>query len=166
MAYSSRFNGVDLLITQLQPLVMPTTDPLILSSWAGIIAVEAITAYELAIKDICEDFAKRKHKVFATFVKSSYSRLNGRISYKDIRAGIVKPYGDKYLKRLVNKTDNKTKVVMATEKVDLVRTYDNLITCRHQFVHAGVLTMSFSEAVKSYQIGKNLIDVIHETMNH
>ena len=164
MANRAEYNSIDLLISQLEPLVQTGIDPLILSSWAGIIAVEAVTAYELSIKRICEEFARKKHKVFGSFVKSSYDRLNGHIFYKDIKEGIVKPYGEIYLRRLVKNKDSKTALIMASERVDLVQTYDNLITCRHRFVHAGMLTLSFSEAVNYYRIGKNLIDVIDETM--
>lgn len=164
MAYTSRFGSVDLLISQLQPLVQPGTDSLVLSSWAGLVAVKAVTAYELAIKDIFEDFAKGKHKVFGTFVKSTYSRLNGRIKYKDVKDGLVKPYGEKYSRKLVQKKDVKASEILATDGVDLIITYDNLIECRHQLVHAGTFNMAFDEAVRSYQIGKKLIEVIDETM--
>lgn len=164
MANRAEYNGLDLLISQLEPIAQTGVDPLILSSWAGIVAVEAVTAYELAIKRICEEFSRKKHRVFGTFVKSSYERLNGRISYKDIKDGIVKPYGEKYLKKLVRVKDAKTLAVMASERVDLVQTYDTLVLCRHKFVHAGVLTLSFSEAVRSYKIGKHLVDVLDETM--
>ena len=164
MAYTSRFASVDLLISQLQPLVQPGTEPLVLSSWAGLVAVKAVTAYELAIKDIFEEFARGKHKVFGTFVKSTYSRLNGRIVYKDVKDGLLKPYGDKYSQKLVKKKDAKTAEVLASEGVDLVTTYNNLIECRHQLVHAGTFNMAFDEAVRSYQIGKKLIEVFDETM--
>lgn len=164
MAYTSRFAIVDLLISQLQTMVQQGTDSLVLSSWAGLVAVKAVTAYELAIKDIFEEFAKGKHKVFGTFVKSSYSKLNGRIVYKYVKDELVKPYGDKYSKKLVKKKDAKTIEVMVSDGVDLVTTYNNLIECRHQLVHAGTFNMTFDEAVKSYQIGKRLIEVIDETM--
>lgn len=164
MAYTSRFVSVDLLINQLYPLVQPNIDPLVLSSWAGLVAVEAVTAYELAIKDIFEDFAKQKNKVFGTFVKSTYSRLNGRIHYKDVKDNMVKPYGDKYSRKLVQKKDAKTEEAFSLYRVDLVNTYDNLIECRHQLVHSGLFTMSFEEAVNSYQIGKLFIEALNETM--
>lgn len=164
MAYTSRFASVDLLITQLQTLVQPGIDPLVLSSWAGLVAVKAVTAYELAIKDIFEEFAKGKNKVFGTFVKATYSRLNGRIVYKDVKDGLVKPYGEKYSKKLVKKKDAKTIEVMSSDGVDLVSTYNNLIECRHQLVHAGTFNMPFDEAVRSFQIGKKLIEVFDETM--
>ena len=164
MAYTSRFASVDLLISQLQPLVQPGTEPLVLSSCAGLVAVKAVTAYELAIKDIFEEFARGKHKVFGTFVKSTYSRLNGRISYQDLKKGLVKAYGDKYSQKFVHKKDAKTAIVLALEGVDLVQTYDNLVECRHQLVHSGFFTMPFDEAVRSYEIGKKLIEVLDETM--
>lgn len=164
MTNRAEYNSLDLLISQLEPMTQSGIDPLILSSWAGIVAVEAVTAFELSIKQICEEFARKKHKVFGSFVRTSYERLNGRISYKDLKDGIVKPYGEKYYKRLINKKESKTAMILASDRVDLVQSYDNLIMCRNRFVHAGVLTLSFSEAVKFYQIGKNLIDVLDETM--
>lgn len=165
MAYQDRFNSVDLLITKLLPLSsQPGVDPLVLASMAGIVAVESVTAYELAIKDIFEDFSKRKHKVFGCFVKTTYIRLNGRITYKEIKDNMVKSYGDKYLQKFISKKDLKTLTVFATEHVDLVQTYDNLILGRHKFVHSGNFTMTLAEAIRSYTIGKQLIIALDETM--
>lgn len=165
MAYQNRFNPVDLLISQLTPLAsQPGIDPLVLSSMAGIVAVEAVTSYELAIKDIFEDFAIRKHKVFGSFVKTTYGRLNGRIKYQEIKDNMVKSYGEKYSRRFVSKLEAKTRVVMMTEHVDLVQTYDSFVLGRHSFVHSGTLTMTLAEAIRYYNIGKHLIAVIDETM--
>lgn len=165
MNYQNRFNPVDLLIAQLLPLAsQPGVDPLVLSSMAGIVAVEAVTAYELAIKDIFEDFAKQKNKVFSCFVKSTYNRLNGRITYREIKDNMVKSYGDKYLRRFVSKKELKTRLVLTTERVDLVQTYDSLVLGRHTFVHTGNLTMTLAEAIRYYTIGKQLIAILDETM--
>lgn len=165
MAYQNRFNTVDLLITQLTPLSsQPGVDPLVLSSMAGLMAVEAVTAYELAIKDIFEDFSNRKHKVFGCFVKTTYSRLNGRIQYKEIKDNLVKSYGDKYLQRFVSKIASKSQYILATEHVDLIQTYNSLILSRHSFVHSGNLTMTLTESIRYYNIGKQLIMVLDETM--
>lgn len=163
MPYRNRFGAVDLLIKQLLPFDQPGTDQMVLSSMAGIIAVEAVTAYELAIKDIFEEFAKKKNKVFGVFVKASYERINGRIKYNDIKQS-VKQFGDKYKNRLVAKMTLKTKEVLRKKGVDLVSKYDNLIEGRHQFVHKGGLTLTLSEAVDNYEIGKYLIAVLDETM--
>jgi len=164
MAYQNRFNSVDLLINQLIPIIQSGTDPLVLSAMAGIVAVEAVTAYELAIKDIFEEFSRKKNKVFGSFVKSSLSRLNGRITYQETRNNIVKLFGEKYYRRFAEKKDQKTVIVMENEHVDLVQTYNNLILGRHQFVHVGNLTMTLQEAIRYYKIGKELIEALDETM--
>lgn len=164
MAYQNRFNSVDLLINQLTPIVQPGTDPLVLSAMAGIVAVEAVTAYELAIKDIFDEFSHKKNKVFGSFVKSSFSRLNGRIKYQEIKDNMVKAFGEKYLRRFIQKKDAKTAIVMANEHIDLVQTYDNLILGRHQFVHVGNLTMTLQEAIRYFNIGKELIAALDEAM--
>lgn len=165
MNYQNRFLPVDLLIAQLVPLSSPSgVDPLVLSSMAGIVAVEAVTAYELAIKDIFQDFAQRKHMVFGNFVKSTYNRLNGRIKYQEIKDNMVKSYGDKYLRRFVSKIQSKNNLILATEHVDLIQTYDSLVLGRHAFVHSGNLTMTLPEAIHYYTIGKQVIMVLDETM--
>ena len=165
MAYLNRFNSVDFLITQLVPLTsQPGIDPMVLSSLAGIIAVEAVTAYELAIKDIFVDFSTKKHIVFGHFVQTTLDRLNGRIKYQDIKDTMVKSYGDKYLQKFNVKIKEKNRTVLATEHVDLIQTYDTLIIGRHSFVHLGQLTMTLPEAIHYYSIGKYLIAALDETM--
>lgn len=163
MAYLKRFNSVDLLISQLGSIAQTGTDPLVLSAMAGIVAVEAVTAYELAIKDIFEEFSRKENKVFGSFVTNSYSKLNGRIKYQDIN-NMVKAFGEEYRERFVKKKDEKTKNVLVSDHVDLIQTYDNLILGRHEFVHAGQLTMTLQEAINSYNIGKELIGALYETM--
>lgn len=165
MSYQNRFHPVDLLINQLAPLAsQPGIDPLVISSMAGLVAVEAVTAFELAIKDIFEVFSERKHKVFGRFVKTTYSRLNGRIRYQEIKDNMVKSYGEKYLRRFVSKIESKTRIVFMTEHVDLVQTYDTLVLGRHTFVHSGNLTLTLPEAIRYYSIGKKLLEVLDETM--
>lgn len=164
MAYLNRFNGLDILITQITPFgQIQGIDPMVLSSLAGIVAVEAVTAYELAVKDIFEEFARKKNKVFGNFVKTTHVRLNGRIEYKDIKE-MVKAYGEKYHARFVANKEKKTQIVLASEGVDLVQTYNNLVECRHQFVHRGVMTVTIQEAIIYYRIGKQLIIALDETM--
>lgn len=165
MAYQNRFVSVDLLIQGLVPLAsQPGLDPLVLSSMAGIVAVEAVTAYELAIKDIFEEFSRRKHNVFGRFVKATYDKLNGRIKYQEIKDNMVKSYGDRYLQKFVQKMETRTRIIFTSERVDLVQTYDSLVLGRHKFVHSGVLTLTLSEAIRYYTIGKHLIEVLDDTM--
>ena len=163
MAYLKRFNSVDLLISQLRPIAQTGPDPLVLSAMAGIVAVEAVTAYELAIKDIFEEFSRKKNKVFGSFVTNSYSKLNGRIKYQEIKE-MVKAFGEKYRERFLKKMDEKTKIVLVSDHVDLIQTYNNLILGRHEFVHAGQLTMTLQEAINSYSRGKELIGALYESM--
>ncbi len=39
-----------------------------------------------------------------------------------------------------------------------------MIIGRHRFVHSGQLTMTLSEAINSYNVGKQLIDALNEAM--
>lgn len=164
MAYTDRFNELDILIPRLQALAVPGLDPLIVSTFVGVIAVKAVTAYELAIKDILEEFSSKKNRVFGVFVKTKLGRLNGRIMCSDLSGDLVKSFGEKYHRRFQRKIQEKTAAVMTREKVDLVNTYNNIIQCRHQLVHLGVITLTLNEAANSYQIGKAVLEALDETM--
>ena len=164
MAYTSRFNELDLLIPELQALAVPGIDPIVSSTFVGVIAVKAVTAYELAIKDILEEFSEKKHKVFGFYVKMKLERLNGKIMYSNLKGELVKAFGEKYNCRFQTKIQEKTVEVLARERVDLVNTYNNLIQCRNQLVHHGVITLTFYEVVKAYQLGKIVLEALDGAM--
>ena len=85
MSYLSRFSEVDLLITQLQPSIPAITDDMIKANFAGMLSVKAVTAYELAIKDILIEFSRKKHMIFGTFVDFSFSLTISAIATQAFR---------------------------------------------------------------------------------
>lgn len=164
MSYLSRFSEVDLLITQLQPSIPAITDDMIKANFAGMLSVKAVTAYELAIKDILIEFSRKKHMIFGTFVDSSFSRINGKIVYRDLRNDIVNKYGAKYSAKFVKEISISTSRILKTNHVDLITTYNNLIQCRHDFVHKGTIGLSWDEAIFDYSIGKEVIEALNRAM--
>ena len=60
MSYTDRFIATDNLISHLNTIVGTITDPAIQANYAGFLSVSSVTVYELAIKDIFNEFASNQ----------------------------------------------------------------------------------------------------------
>lgn len=162
MAYLSHFSEVDLLIAQLAPTIPTITDSMVKANFSGMLSVRAVTAYELAVKDILIDFSQKKHLVFGTYVDSSLSRLNGKVGYQDLQ-DCVKKFGAKYVEKFKNEI-SKSSAALSSSHIDLLSSYDNLIKSRHNFIHRGVVTLSWDETYNNYIVGKQVIESLNRAM--
>lgn len=162
MAYTDRFNDVDVLISGLNHIV-PNLPGNIQPKIAGFLAVNAVTAYELAIKEIIADFATAKHSVFGDFIRSYHSRLNGNIKLKSLKDELNK-FGGSYKDDFEASLCIKEAQVRNTMNQDLRSSYNNLLECRHQFVHTSNITLTIQECINNYNAGKSVIEALFDTM--
>lgn len=158
MTFQDRFKDVDDLIAGLGPIV-PTLPGPIQPKLVVFLAVNAVTAYELAIKEIIEDYATSKHEDFGEFVRNAYARINGKIKIKDLKDQLKK-FGEKYEYNFTEALNEKKTEVFNEEHVDLFSCYDNLLVCRHFYIHRNNVTLSFDECIKDYNIGKHVLETL------
>lgn len=163
MPYTDKFIPTDNLVAHLTPLVPTIVDPAITSAYTGFLAVSAVTVYELAIKDIFNDFSKKKHKVFGEFTEKYFLKINGRIKLDSLRDHI-KLFGSKYLTKFDNLLNTKQAATLAASHVSIRDNYNNLITCRHEFVHAGNPTLTIVEVIDCYTTGKEVLHILNNAM--
>lgn len=163
MSYTDRFVTADNIFLHLGSVVSTITDASILASYAGFLSVSAITVYELAIKDIFNEFATKKHIVFGSFVEKHFNRINGRIRIPDLRDHINQ-FGDKYLTRFNKILAEKERSYMTTSRNSISAIYNNLIQCRHDFVHRGSPTLTMGEVINNYRDGKEIINCLNDAM--
>jgi len=166
MAYASHFVIADDMINHLNSVVGGTTDPFMSSRYVGFVSVSAVTVYELALKEIFIEFAQKKHNVFGTYTKSHFDRINGRIKTSQIKDDYVKKFGIRYLRRYQRKIQETENIFLRSHGKSVLSSYNNLITWRNDFAHEGHIpnTVTFSEVVSSYQLGKEVIRCVAETM--
>lgn len=164
MPYLNRFISTDDLVSHLQPFVSSIPDEALKSKYAGFLAVNAVTVYELAIKDIFKEFSNKKNPVFGFFTEKYFNQINGRIILKDLKNQHIKSFGDKYLDKFEKKLIVREKVILSSIGKDVRSSYSNLIICRHKYVHAGAPTLTFSEVVDNYKVGKEVIHSLYEAM--
>ncbi len=155
------------MITHLDSVTSQIEDPFILSRYVGFVSVAAVTVYELAVKEIFIDFAKKKNKVFGTFTNAHFDRINGRIKNSDLKNEYIKKFGKKYLIRYQKKLDKEETEHLRNFGTSIESSYANIITWRNEFAHEGKITstVTYQEVVSSYKTGKKLINCLAETMN-
>jgi len=166
MPYASQFAHADAVMADLARFVPTLTDPQLRLKYIGFATVAAVTVYELAIKDIFIEFAGKKHQVFEEFVKSSFSRINGRIKPSHIKDDYIPQFGAKYVVKYRESLRKQHTTYMRQYRRDFLNSYNNLVTWRHNFVHVGQLptTVTFQEVLQAYDDGKHLIHCIASAM--
>jgi hypothetical protein len=166
VAYVDHFRHADDVIAHLNTIVPAIADPLLRTKYIGFVAVSAVTVYELAIKEIFCEFARKKHKVLGVFSDSYFRRINGRVSLDDIKRDYCQRYGDGYASRFKIRLAKASATHLATHRRDLGSSYANLIVWRNAFAHEGVVpsTVTYGEVVQAYEDGKGVIHTLATSM--
>lgn len=166
MAYTDHFRLADDLISHLDSVIGTVSDPFISSRYVGFVAIAATTVYELAIKEIFFEFGEKKHKVLGIFTRSYFRRINGRIKTKHIQHEYIPRFGEKYVKKFMKKKDIVENKYLREQGLSVLASYNNIIEWRNEFAHAGRIpsTVTYREVVKSYEVGKEVVNCLAETM--
>lgn len=166
MAYLERFSLVEDYLKHVDSLMASLNDPFVEARYIGFIATSAVTAYELAIKDIFFDFAEKKNVVLGSVTRAKLFRMNGRIKLKELKDEHVKMFGVKYLNRFTKKLEDTETYYVKMNSKSPKSAYNNVITWRHQFVHEGTIpnTTNYSEIKDQYLAGKEIVHCLFRTM--
>lgn len=165
MPYSDHFQHADDVVTHLNGIV-PQVDSLLAAKYTGFVSIAGVTVYELAIKEIFTEFARKKHKVFGHFVDKHFSRISGRIRLQVIRDEYISRFGNKYKDRFRRRIKKRSRDYLLAHRRDIESAYGNLITWRNEFAHEGQMntTVTYGEAVQAYEDGKNIVHCLAECM--
>ena len=166
MGYPDHFKLTDDIIAHLDAVLAATHDPFVESRYVGFLAVSAVTVYELAIKTIFLEFAQAKHQVLACFTAAFFERINGRIKVPNLRDDYISKYGDKYVKRFDKRLAALEATYLQSQGTSVKAAYTNVITWRNSFAHEGrvPVTATFAEVKRAYDVGKEVIHCLAQTM--
>jgi len=166
MPYQDHYALADGVITHLDTVMTGIADPFLQTRYVGFVSVTAVTVYELAIKEIFCEFGDKKHKVLGSFTRSYFDRINGRIKIDVIRSEYIKRFGDKYVEKFKLKLEQTERRVLISSRASVKSSYNNLIEWRNEFSHAGRIptNVTYSEVIRAYQLGKEVIRCLAEAM--
>src|SRR5438128_10901711 len=120
MSYTTHFAHADAIVAHLNGVVPTLGNPLLEAKYVGFITVAAVTVYELAIKEIFIEFAKKKHKVLGNFTEKFFERLNGRIKTREIQERYLPSFGDKYVAQFKKHLTTAAAAYLTTHKRDIL----------------------------------------------
>lgn len=166
MTYSDHFLHADDIVKHLDIIIPSITDPLLTAKYVGFVSIAAVTVYELAVKDILIEFAKKKHKLLGNFTEAYFDRINGRIKLKVITDDYIGKFGTKYQNRFRQNIKKKSKEYLQLNHRDITSSYANLITWRNDFAHEGRVnsTTTYQEVIQAYSDGKEVIHCLAASM--
>jgi hypothetical protein len=166
MSYEDRFSLADDYLAHVDAVISALPDDFIRSRYLGFLAISAVTAYELAIKDIIFRFSDQKHRALGELARSKFERLNGRIKLADLRKQHIVSFGQKYCDRFDRELKSAEDASLVARTGSVTNSYGNLITWRHNFVHEGVWpnTATYGDLTNAYEHGKELIRCLDRAM--
>lgn len=166
MPYTDHFRSTDDLIAHLDGVVPTITDPVLKSQYIGFLNVSVVTVFELCVKELLVDFARKKNRSFGVYCANVFEKLNGRVSLKDLRDMHVKKFGEKYVNRFSVRLDAAEVVALRERAISLKSSYGNVIVWRNKFAHEGLLpaNASYRETTRGYEAGKEIISCLANSM--
>jgi hypothetical protein len=104
--------------------------------YVGFCAVTVATHLETLVKIVILDFCKAQNRYLHSVFNNELQRLNGRISYQDLRS-MLKRFDKGCDARFVRMVARLSGLNLAAGRspADLIRSYDSLLEIRHSFVH-------------------------------
>lgn len=166
MPFEDRFSLADDYLNHIDAIIVGLPDDFIRSRYLGFLAVSAVTAYELAIKDIIYRFSDEKHRALGELARSKFERLNGQIKLVDLRKRHIASFGQKYCDRFDREIKSAERAALSAHAGSVKSSYGNLITWRHNFVHEGTWpnTATYGDLKTAYDHGKELIRCIDRAL--
>lgn len=166
MSYSQHFQPAKDYIDHTDEIVSTINDPGVKQQYIGFISTSAVTAFELAIKEVLYLFAEKKHQVFGSFVENTYKSINGRITLDELRKNHIQKFGEKYVKRFNKVLDEQEREYLKQHGRSIKSSYGQILVCRHTFVHQGSVpsNITYEEIVKCFEPGKKVVDTLDQIM--
>lgn len=157
MTYTSHFRLIDDVSVHLDGAVA-TVDAFTKSRYVGFYAVSATTVVELSVRTIITDFADSHNKILGCYVAEKFKRINARVSINDLEGHLV-PFGSAYRDRFRSLLERVELVGLRRKRSSIKSTYGNLLSCRHQFSHEGIIptNSTYEEVKRGFQASKAIL---------
>ncbi|MBC6438961.1 MAG: hypothetical protein GDA49_00800 [Rhodospirillales bacterium] len=160
-----KFRLADDSLLHLYGLIDLIDDELIKRNYLGFISVSAVTACELAIKEIFYEFGDDESELLGTVTRNIFHKINGRIAPNHLY-NHISCFGKKYVdifKERLRSTNEKT---LQESGVNIIESYKSLVDCRNRFVHEGEIldTITYDELKRSYDSGKSVVHCLSDSM--
>lgn len=123
---------------------------------AGLLVVAIAASYESCVKETLVNYASKHHPQFGVYAQNQYSKLSSRVRIGDLY---------KYASTCDNAVHHKFGLIIKDRKNrlmhrvgrDFTKSYDQILSWRHDFAHEGLRNTTVEEALSTHTFAKRVL---------
>lgn len=131
---------------------------------AGLLVVAICASYETAVKETLITFATNHHAQFGIFAQNHFNKLNSRIGISDLHK-YTRTFDDTVHGRFGKLLDKRKKSILGRVGYDIVKSYEQILSWRHDFAHAGIRNTTIEEALITHTLAKRVLFSFNEAFD-
>ena len=123
---------------------------------AGLLVVAIAASYESCVKETLTSYAARHHVEFETFAQNHFNKLNSRINLNDLY-GYARTFGNPIHRDFGKRIQERKRKILDRTGKDFTKAYEQILSWRHDFAHAGVRNTTVQEAFLTHGFAKRVL---------
>ena len=160
------FSKIDALIIEIDSLVPSVSYRSIQfrADLAGLLVVAMAATYETCVKEVLYEYANRQHIAFGAFALRNYEKLNSRVQVRDLKK-YCETFDPAICARFKTRLASKKQMLLDRAGKNIEASYEQILSWRHDFAHAGIRQTTIEEAAATHRIGKRVLYVFDDAFN-
>lgn len=161
-----QFDRIDVLIAEINGLVPSDGYRAIQfrAHLAGLLVVAMAATYESCVKDILHEHAKQHHAAFGGFTLRNYQKLNSRVQVSDLKK-YCELFDPNICVRFKERLTARKKSLLSRAGKNIETSYEQILTWRHDFAHAGIRNTTIEEAERTHRAAKRILYIFDDAFN-
>lgn len=162
----AHFSKIDALITEIDGLVPSTSYRSVQfrADLAGLLVVAMAATYETCVKEVLYGYANSQHIAFGGYAIRSYEKLNSRVLVKDLKR-YCEIFDPAIQVRFKSRLTLKKKSLLERVGKNIETSYEQILSWRHDFAHAGIRQTTIEEAAATHRVGKRILYIFDDAFH-
>jgi RiboL-PSP-HEPN len=131
---------------------------------AGLLVVAMSATYENCVKEVIQEFAGKHNAEFGKFAQRNYEKLNSRVQIRDLNR-YCELFDPSINIRFKDRLKVKKKAISERVGKNIETSYEQILSWRHDFAHAGIQKTTIEEAAATHRLGKRILYIFEDSFN-
>lgn len=131
---------------------------------AGLLVVSMAASYESCVKEILVNHASRQHVSFGQFANSNFNKLSSRVALADLNT-YAELFDPEIKIQFKANFKLKKKSINKRTGIDIQKSYEQILSWRHDFAHAGIRNTTVEEATRIHRHAKRVLYCFDNAFN-
>jgi hypothetical protein len=131
---------------------------------AGLLVVAMAATYENCVKEVLCECASKQHISFGNYAVRNYQKLNSRVLVSDLKK-YCETFDSAVCARFKTRLAAKKKSLLDRVGKNIETSYEQILSWRHEFAHAGIPQTTIEEAAATHRVGKRTLYIFDDAFN-